>query len=252
MVCAETAIQKIKQASMKREQGLNRLTYEDISESNQHFIATYFISEDIKEAIGLYASGDLLDIGCGNKPYAPLFAGRVKNYTGCDIVQSSNNVVDTLCPADQLNFENEAFDTAFCTQVMEHVSDHLAVAKEAYRVLKKGGYGIFTVPFSWELHEEPYDFFRFTKYGLNDLFQKAGFQIVRIKSNGGKWAAIFQLWLNVLLSTRKYVTIRSRVIKFFFLTLKLIVLYNKFAVWLDNRYHDDVLTLNYIVVVRKQ
>ncbi|HEU0063959.1 MAG TPA: methyltransferase domain-containing protein, partial [Flavisolibacter sp.] len=189
--------------------------------------------------------------GCGNKPYLTFFQGLVTEYTGCDIIQSSKNVVDFLCPATELCFGDNTFDTVFSTQVMEHVADHNAMIKEAYRVLKPGGTIILTVPFCWELHEEPYDFYRFSKYGLKDLFEKHGFKVPLIKSNGGKWAAIFQLWINVLFSTRKYVTIRSRFIKLIFVRLRLIILYNRFAVWLDKKYFDDIITLNYIVIAKK-
>src|SRR4051812_35727995 len=102
---------------MVREEGMGRLTYKDISIHNQHFIVTHFIVEDIKAAIKEYAKGDLLDIGCGNKPYLSLFDGLVKKYVGCDIVQSSEKLVDVICPANELNFSNETFDTAFSTQV---------------------------------------------------------------------------------------------------------------------------------------
>lgn len=236
---------------MLREEGMARLTYEDITVCNQHFIVTHFIVSDIKTAIAKYAKGDLLDVGCGNKPYEQLFKSSIDKYVGCDIVQSSENLVDFLCPANALCFKDETFDTVFCTQVLEHVADHQGVVSEAYRVLKRGGFAIFTVPFSWELHEEPYDFFRFTRYGLKDLFEKKGFEVLSINSNGGKWAAIFQLWLNVLFSTRKYVTFRSKIIKLLFVRLGLIVPYNKFAIWLDKRFFDDVFSLNYILIARK-
>src|SRR5918993_5661142 len=205
-----------------REEGLDRLTYKDISAFNQHYIVTSFIVSDIKVAIEKYAKGNLLDIGCGNKPYLSLFSDKVEKYIGCDIIQSSLNSVDVICPSNELAFDNDSFDTAFSTQVLEHVADHQGVVAETYRILKKGGYAIFTVPFAWELHEEPYDFYRFSKHGLKDLFEKKGFEIISIKSNGGKWASVFQLWLNVLLSTRKYKTIRSGIIKFIFIRLRFI------------------------------
>ncbi|MES1219189.1 MAG: class I SAM-dependent methyltransferase [Bacteroidota bacterium] len=234
-----------------REDGIRRLTHSDLSPRDPYFIATYFIKDDIKNIATKFASGRLLDVGCGNKPYEIYFKEVVNEYVGCDIVQSSENIVDYICPANQLCFEDATFNTIFSTQVLEHVADSKGVIKEAYRVLKKGGYALFTVPFSWELHEEPYDFFRFSKYGLKSLFEEQGFEIISIKANGGKWAAIFQLWLNVLLSTRKYKTFRSRIIKLFFIRLRCIVLYNRFSIWLDKRYFDDILTLNYIVIARK-
>jgi SAM-dependent methyltransferase len=234
-----------------RETGLERLTSEGISLSNQHYIGTSFIRDDIAMAAGKYAKGSLLDIGCGNKPYLPLFQKSVSRYIGCDIAQSSLNIVDDICPADKLVYDDNSFDTVFSTQVLEHVGNFQGMIEEAYRVLKPGGYGIFTSPFSWELHEEPYDFFRYSKYGLKYSFEKKGFEILEIKSNGGKWAAIFQLNLNVLFSTRRFNTVRSRMIKFFFIHLRMIYLYNRFGVWLDKRFPDDILTLNYLTIVRK-
>ena len=232
-----------------REVGLERHTGK-VSKSSQHYIVYHFLQQDIRDASDLYAKGKLLDIGCGNKPYQNYFS-NVHSYTGCDIVQSSGNLVDHICPANQLCFEDDSFDTVFSTQVIEHVSDFHGMISEAYRVLKPGGYAIFTAPFSWELHEEPYDFFRYSKYGLRDSFAKHGFEIVNIKPNGGKWAAIFQLNLNILLSTRKYRTLRSRIISLLFVKLKLVYLYNKLAIWIDRKYMDDILTLNYILVARK-
>lgn len=234
-----------------REPFLIRLKADDISLTNQHYIVTHFIRKDIINAITDYSSGDLLDIGCGNKPYKKFFDGTIRSYVGCDIVQSSENVVDDICAATGLCYEAEQFDTIFSTQVLEHVADHSKMIEEAYRVLKPGGHVILTVPFAWELHEEPYDFFRFSKHGLHHLLEKHHFEIISLKANGGKWAAMFQLILNVLFSTRKYKTFRSGVIKFLFVRLKLIVLYNKFAIWLDNKYFDDNLTLNYIVIAKK-
>jgi len=239
------------QNNSDREKGIHRLTYSDLSATDQYYIATYFIKNDIKEAAAEYGRGKLLDIGCGNKPYVIFFKNTVENYIGCDIVQSSENLVDFICPANELCFENNSFNTVFSTQVLEHVADSKGMIKESFRVLDNGGYAIFTIPFSWELHEEPHDYFRFSKYGIKALFEEQGFKIVHIKSNGGKWAAIFQLWINVLFSTRKYKTFRSRIIKWIFVRFKFIVFYNKLAVWLDKRYFDDILTLNYIVIAQK-
>lgn len=234
-----------------REENLQRLSFDSIKNTNQHYIVTYFIKNDIQNAIEGYAKGSLLDIGCGNKPYSILFNNRVTHYVGCDIVQSSANVVDYLCPANQLCFSDNSFDTVFSTQVLEHVADCSGMIKEAFRVLKTGGHAIFTAPFAWELHEEPYDFFRFSKHGLRDIFEKNGFEVLQIKANGGKWSALLQLTLNVLFSTRRYNTIRSRLIKLVFIHLRFIILYNKFSIWLDRRFFDDIFTLNYLIVAKK-
>jgi SAM-dependent methyltransferase len=168
------------------------------------------------------------------------------------LVQSDSNRVDVICPATDLNFADNIFDTAFCTQVLEHVYDHHAVVREANRVLKPGGKLILTVPFCWELHEEPYDFFRLTKHGLKELFEENNFRVISIESNGGKWAAAFQMFINTVYSTFRFKTARAKLLKILFIEFRLTWMLNKLGVWLDKKYFDDVWTLNYIIVGEKK
>jgi hypothetical protein len=60
-----------------------------------------------------------------------------------------------------------------------------------YRVLKPGGFCLLTTHMAAPLHGEPYDYYRFTKYGLKDLFKN--FSKTEIKENGGAALSIFQL-----------------------------------------------------------
>ena len=57
------------------------------------------------------------------------------------------------------------------------------------------GIAIYSVPFIWHLHEEPRDFYRFSKYGLKYLFEKVGFEIVEIKALSGFWVTFGQLFV---------------------------------------------------------
>jgi 2-polyprenyl-3-methyl-5-hydroxy-6-metoxy-1,4-benzoquinol methylase len=235
-----------------RKENLPRLDSIKVKQKSVHYIHLYFLMRDIKDAIDKYSKGDFLDLGCGNKPYEEWYNPRSVSQTGCDIIQSDKNRVDVICPANQLAFEDNRFDTILCTQVLEHVYHQREVVQEAFRTLKNDGHLILTVPFCWELHEEPYDFFRVTKHGLQKMFEDAGFDIVYIKANGGKWAATFQMMLNTIYSSFKYKTFRSRFVKFFLLNFGLTWLINRFAIWLDKRYFDDWWTLNYIVVAKKK
>jgi SAM-dependent methyltransferase len=235
-----------------RKENLTRLNSVKLKKKSLHYIHLYFLMNDIKDAIDRFSKGDFLDLGCGNKPYEEWYKPASTTQTGCDINQSDKQRVDVICPADQLAFEDNRFDTILCTQVLEHVYHQKEVVKEAYRTLKKDGHLILTVPFSWELHEEPYDFFRVSKYGLQKMFEDTGFSIIYIKANGGKWATCFQMMLNTIYSSFKYRTFRSRFVKFFFLNFGITWLINRMAVWMDKRYFDDVWTLNYIIVAQKK
>lgn len=126
-----------------------------------------------------YAKGDLLDVGCGDKPYFSIFKRKVNSYIGLDLDKG-----DVKGSALKLPFPAMSFDTVLCTQVIEHVKDPQLMVNEINRILKKNGYAILTAPLFWCLHEEPNDFFRFTKYSLEMIFNNANFKIIYIKDRG--------------------------------------------------------------------
>ena len=235
-----------------REENLSRLSSINIKRGSQDFLVMHYLIQDLKAVIIQHAHGNVLDVGCGNKPYEEIFAGNTESYTGCDIVQSDKHKVDVIWPATELKFTNHSFDTVFSTQVIEHVNDPFKMLAEINRVLKDNGCLILSAPFSWELHEEPYDFYRYSKYGLLAMLEQNGFQVISILPNGGKWAAIAQLNLNIIYSAFKKKTFATRVLKALFTKLGLTTITNSVALALDKKYFDDLLTLNYVVVARKK
>ena len=235
-----------------RQADIQRLSQLSISRNSRDFLVMRYLIDELRLTIPQFSKGDVLDIGCGNKPYESLFTEVATSYVGCDIVQSDLHKVDIICPATHLDFNDERFDTVFSTQVIEHVDDPFQMLKESFRVLKKGGYLILSAPFTWELHEEPHDYYRYTKYGLKAMLEKEGFELVQINPNGGKWAAIFQMNLNMIYSCFKKPTFFRKILKGLFIQLRFTALVNRFALWLDKRYFDSLLTLNYVVVAKKK
>jgi SAM-dependent methyltransferase len=76
--------------------------------------------------------------------------------------------------------KNERFDFIIFTQVLEHLPEPGKVLAELYRVLKPCGKIFCTAPLYFPEHEIPYDFFRYTQYGLRYLFENEGYIIERI------------------------------------------------------------------------
>ena len=235
-----------------REANIQRLSGTQVNKNAIDFIVLYYLINDLRFVISRYAAGSILDVGCGNKPYESLFSLIKESYTGCDVVQSSENKVDVICKATELAYAADKFDTLFSTQVMEHVDNSDLMMQECNRVLKPGGVLIVSVPLCWELHEEPYDFFRFTKYGLKELCDRNNFDVLEIIPNGGKWAAIFQMNLNIIYSTFKNRTFFVKILKGLFINLRLTALINSIAIRIDKKYYDPLLTLNYVLVARKK
>jgi ubiquinone/menaquinone biosynthesis C-methylase UbiE len=83
--------------------------------------------------------------------------------------------------------------------VLEHVSDPKKAIQEMGRVLKPGGIIIISAPMTWPLHEEPYDFFRYTLHGLRHLMQKSNFDILDEIPRGNNLSTTAQMFLDTQL-----------------------------------------------------
>jgi SAM-dependent methyltransferase len=148
------------------------------------------LMRSIRHASATHARGLLLDVGCGGRPHESIFLPYVDRYIGVDTPASALSRVDVAAIASHLPFPDQTFDTVLCTEVLEHLSDPATCLREMGRVLRVGGHLILTTPQLWHLHEEPYDFFRYTRYGLSHLCNGAGLKVVEIRPHGGPWATI--------------------------------------------------------------
>jgi len=128
-----------------------------------------------------FAKGKLLDIGCGSKPYQSLFAKKVKEYSGVDKHSRMADIRENFFNA---HIPSHSFDTVLCTQVIEHVPDPNLLLKKIHTIVNKDGILILTAPLVAALHEEPHDYYRFTKYALKNLFEENGFTIITLKEEG--------------------------------------------------------------------
>lgn len=152
-----------------------------ISVLEAQWISRKLILKSILEARE-YVSGRLLDLGCGKKPYYPYLADKTLSWIGLDFPASvsGSTSADVYGDAMEMPFKSEVFNTILCTEVLEHVSEPNKLLSEAFRVLKVGGYLILTTPQTGGLHEEPHDYYRYTKYGLSFLAEQCGFTVVYI------------------------------------------------------------------------
>lgn len=153
-------------------------------------------SIQITNAIALaardHASGRLVDIGCGVKPYAGVFAPYVTEHVGVDHPSSPNpqQRIDVFAEVYALPFEDASFDTALMSEVLEHLEEPVDALREAHRVLRPDGTIILTTPLMWPLHEEPRDFFRYTPHGLRHVLGRAGFVDVEVVPLAGQWTTL--------------------------------------------------------------
>ncbi len=138
----------------------------------------------------------VLDIGAGEAPYRELFCEhRYMTLDRADTPHSGE--VDMYGSADSIPVDDGSFDVVLCTQVLEHVPQPLDALREFHRVLRSGGTMIATVPFVWEEHEAPFDYYRYTRYGIEHLARAAGFADVEVRPRTDCFTTLAQLLRNV-------------------------------------------------------
>jgi SAM-dependent methyltransferase len=207
------------------------------------------INPAIKERLGKYATGEMIDIGCGQKPYKELARPYVDFHTGLDHLESYHDKsnVDLIGTAYAIPAETKSFNTVLCTDVLEHLEEPWIALSEAFRVLKQNGYAIYTVPFFWHLHEEPRDFFRFTKFGLRYLFEKSGFEIVEITPLTGFVATFAQELVYFLYKFR-----RGRFVNPLWWIIPLLGHFIQLIGYLANKIEKtEIFSCEYIIVAKK-
>jgi SAM-dependent methyltransferase len=140
--------------------------------------------------------GKVLDVGCGRKPYRDIIEPKCDQYIGMDI--EKKDTVDVVGDAQKLPFDDQSFDVVVAFQLMEHLPEPNQFLSECYRVARPGGHILITTPFMWGEHEQPRDFYRYTRFGLRYLAEKAGFEVCEITPDTGYWPTAvlrFNYWL---------------------------------------------------------
>jgi SAM-dependent methyltransferase len=196
--------------------------------------------------------GHIYDLGCGELPYKQWLLKYASAYTGVDWSGTLHELkADVIADLNKpLPIEGGVADTILSLSVMEHLQEPRVFLGESHRILKRGGTMILQVPFMWGEHEAPYDYYRYTRFGLQYLFTQAGFGEVQVYPSTGFWT----MWI----------------VKFNYQTRKLIrgpwplhliisglfrlvwAADQRIARWLDAHWSGHSETAGYFVVARKE
>jgi SAM-dependent methyltransferase len=135
-----------------------------------------------------HCRGRLLDLGCGKVPFYGLYRQYVSETICVDWSNSlhGTNHLDAECDLTKdLPFAEASFDSILLSDVLEHIPTPERLWREMARILKPGGKVLLNVPFCYRMHEEPYDYYRYTKYALERFARETGFDTILIKEIGG-------------------------------------------------------------------
>ncbi len=148
-----------------------------------------------------YASGRLIDLGCGYVPLYDAYKGYVSSVTGVDWASSAH-------PSPHLDHEQDlnsalalpdaSFDTVLLSDVLEHIRKPQVLMNEMHRILGSGGRVILNVPFIKGIHEQPHDYHRFTRFALLSMAEEAGFEVTCLEPLGGMPEVLGDLFARML------------------------------------------------------
>lgn len=141
-----------------------------------------YLDQFTKEAaLSLPAGAKVLDAGAGKCLYKKHF--RDHSYETADFCQIDKKYgeITYVCDLSEIPVPSQKYDLVLLTQVLEHLPEPEKVLIELNRVLQPGGELWLSTPLYYEEHEIPYDFYRYTQYGLQHLLHKTGYKVKRIE-----------------------------------------------------------------------
>ena len=154
---------------------------------SSRFVAN-LVANHFDEYLKQHVSGRLVDLGCGKVPLYESYKTLADECICADWESTihTNPFLDVQCDLNApLPFRPEEFKTIILSDVLEHIAKPESLWNEMNRILQSGGKLILNVPFFYKLHEVPHDYFRYTKYALQNFAQNSGFKILVLKETGG-------------------------------------------------------------------
>jgi SAM-dependent methyltransferase len=164
-----------------------------------HFEAR--IEDAVREFAAALAPGArVLDAGAGEGRHAAFFPRQ--RYCGVDLAIGDDSWdyrrLDVVADVSALPMAAGCFEAAISIVTLEHLPDPASALAEIARVLKPGGRLLLVVPQEWEVHQAPHDYFRFTRYGVRRMLEKAGFVGLHVLAAGGYFRLLSRRLLNGL------------------------------------------------------
>ena len=157
-----------------------------------NWLANHKVIAAVERTAG-HARGVLLDVGCGSMRARAWYAGRITRYLGVDLAASpylEDARLSAIARGEQLPFRGGSVDTVLGLSMLTCLAEPSRMIEESFRVLRPGGALILEFTQMAPLHDEPHDYFRFTRFGAHRLLEQAGFEVIETVPIGGLWARV--------------------------------------------------------------
>lgn len=147
------------------------------------------------------ARGVVLDVGCGDGSMGKCVPAGSR-YVGLDYPPTHDLGYpgrpavfgDAAC----LPIASASIDTVLLLDVLEHLAEPRKALGEAWRVLRPGGRCLLHVPFAYPIHDAPFDYQRWTRFGLSREASIQGFQLVEVQGTRSSIESATANWVIAL------------------------------------------------------
>ena len=213
-----------------------------ISRKNLDKFIDYYISRISNELDGI-DSLKVLNVGAGGtvETYLKTKFNFVRSID-VDVNREPDQVID-VCDIDQLKDLTFTPQLICMFEVLEHTKNPINAIQNLYEIIDENSYVMLSTPFIFHIHDEPYDFFRFTKYGLEILFQN--FKEVVIKPRNGWFETILVLFVRLRMERN----ILSRMIGNLFILIYFLL--TPITYLLQSIIKSEKITTGYFVYAKK-
>ena len=166
---------------------------------NPFWLSRRAIAEKLKQNAH-FLNKKTLDFGCGSQPYKGLLS-HASTYIGVELdtpQNRKNKIADLFYDGHSIPLQTSSIDSILSTQTFEHLSNPREILTEFHRILKPEGKLVLSIPLMWPEHETPYDFYRYTSFGIKSLLERHNFTIIKIEKTLPDIrmpAQIFLAWL---------------------------------------------------------
>lgn len=212
-----------------------------------------------------HIKGVTLDIGSGSQWYKNDIMEKIDKYIALDYPPTSKLYEETYGKKPhiygnvmRLGIKDSSIDSVLFLDVIEHVDNPEEALKEIYRILKKEGVLCFSAPFLYPIHDTPYDYKRWTIFGIESMLSKNNFEIVEYVKKGNFWT-VWGIFLNLrqLYVLQDLIEIKSHfkwILILFFIPFVFIfsLTINLISSILEKIDHSQRFTLGYTVIAKKR
>jgi SAM-dependent methyltransferase len=187
-----------------------------------------------------------LDIGCGpmtNKNLLNKFDSTIY------VDGAKFNSVNIVCDFEKLiPIKDSSVDFILLSNVLEHMFNPQLIFNEIYRILKTNGKCLILVPYLIKLHQEPYDYFRYTKHALERFLKNSKFSNFLIEEMGSTSNIIIN-FLSIDMQTKRNINLFNKKIIFFlqWIIYKLYTLQRRF----DSSSVNALIPQGYSIEIKK-